>query len=136
MSYRRTRSSKPLAVQAAELALAVPQVIAHRAARMALAGPRPSARERKEFHRMGAEKVAAFGEAMHAMALQTVQANQHLAASCMQAFWLPWAGSQRSRKSASRRISSAALEIAVKGMAPVHRRAVANARRLRRTKLR
>lgn len=84
---------------------------------------------------MGAEKVAACNESVAAMALQAIQANQQLAASFMQAFWFPWLAT-KSRKSASRRARNAMLGIAGKGMAPVRRRAVANARRLSRTKLR
>ena len=132
MSYRRTRKPKPLAAQAAELAVAVPQVVAHRVTRMAIAGVSPSARDRKEFQRMGAEKVAAFSESWNAMALQALRANQQFALSFMQSLLFPWA----TPKSASRQVSNAALGIVSKGMAPVHRRAVANAKRLGRTKLR
>lgn len=136
MSYRRTRKSKHPAVQAAELAVAVPQVIAHRVSRMALAGLSPSARDRKEFHRMGAEKVPAFNEFWNAMALEAFRANQQLALSFMQSLWFPWASPKTSLRKASKQLSNAALGIAGKGMAPVRRRAVANAKRLGRTKLR
>ena len=136
MSYRRTRKPKPLAAQAAELAFAVPQVVAHRVTRMAIAGVSPSARDRKEFQRMGAEKVAAFSESWNAMALQALRANHQLALSFMQSLMFPWATPKSSVKSASRQVSNAALGIVSKGMAPVHRRAVANAKRLGRTKLR
>jgi len=50
---RRRRRKSP-AVQAAEMAFAIPQVLAHRAARMA---------DRKELYTMGAEKAAAATEA-------------------------------------------------------------------------
>lgn len=100
--------------------MAVPQVIAHRMAGM----------DRKEFHRMGSEKVAAFNEAWTAMAFEAVRANQQLALSFMQSFWFPWAR----RKSVSRQLSDATLGILGKGMAPIRRRAVANAKRLRRTR--
>jgi hypothetical protein len=39
MAARRRRRATSLAMVAAELALAVPQVVAHRVARMTLAGP-------------------------------------------------------------------------------------------------
>ena len=52
MPTRLSRKPKPAAVQAAELALAVPQVVAHRMARMALAGHSPSARDQREFQMM------------------------------------------------------------------------------------
>lgn len=136
MSSRRTSKPKPFAAQAAELALAVPQVIAHRVTRMAIAGPAPVARDRREFQRMSAEKLAAFNESWNAMSLQAFRANQQLAMSFLQALWLPWAAPKASTRSASRQIGSAVWGIAAKGMAPVHRRAVANAKRLGRTKLR
>ena len=52
----------------------------------ALAGPAPSARDRQEFRRMGAEKAAAFAESWNAMALQVFEANQTLALSFLRAF--------------------------------------------------
>ena len=134
MSIRRPRKSKSLAVQAVELGVAVPQVIAHRVARMALAGASPSARDRKEFDLMRTEKIIALGEAWNAMAMQAYLENQKLALSFMQSVWFPWI--RPSAKSASRQRHNAALRIFGKGMAPIHRRAVANAKRLGRTKRR
>ena len=136
MSTRRTRKSKSLAVQSIELAVAMPQVIAHRVARMAIAGVSPSARDRREFHRMGTEKITALNEALNAMAVQTFRANQQLTLSFMQSFWFPWVRGRPSLKSGSRQLRNAALGILGKGMAPVRRRAVANAKRLGRAKRR
>lgn len=133
MARRRTRRSKSLAAQSIELGVAMPQVIAHRVARMAIAGASPSARDRKEFHRMGAEKLAAANEAWSAMAVETFRANQQLTLSFMRSLWFPWLH-PGARKSASRQLSNAALGILGKGMAPVRRRAVANAKRLGRTR--
>jgi hypothetical protein len=133
MATRRIRKSRSLAAQTVELGFAVPQVIAHRAARMVIAGASPSARDRKEFHRMGTEKITALNEAWTAMGVQAFRANQELALSFMQSLWFPWAR-PRSVKSASRQLSNAALGILGKGMAPLRRRAVANAKRLGRTK--
>ena len=127
-----SRKSRRLATQTAELAFAVPQVIAHRAMRMAMAGASPSARDRKEFHGMGAEKMLAFGESWNAMAMEAFMANQRMALSVMQSFWFPWLP----RQSVSRQLSDAALGILGKGMAPVRRRAVANAKRLGRARRR
>ena len=81
---------------------------------------------------MGLEKILAANEAWNAMAMQAVLENQKLALSVMQSFWFPWAR----RPSASTQLRNAAMGVLGKGMAPVRRRAVANARRLRRTKLR
>lgn len=135
MATRRSRRSRSLAAQTLALGVAAPQVIAHRVARMALAGASPSARDRKEFHRMGAEKIAAVNEAWSAMAVETFRANQQLTLSFMRSLWFPWLHST-GRKSASRQLSNATLGILGKGMAPVRRRAVANAKRLGRTRRR
>lgn len=134
-------------VQMAEMALAVPQVVAHRVARMALAGHSPSARDRREFHLMGAEKAAAFYESWWAMGMQLWAAQQQVAASLLRQAWSPWwamplAAAGRGRRRAGPLSHHAAHPIAqagavlTKGLAPVHRRAVANARRLARTPLR
>lgn len=135
MAKRRTRRSKSLAAQSIELGVAVPQVIAHRVARMALAGASPSTRDRKEFQRMSAEKIAAANEAWSAMAVETFRANQQLTLSFMRSLWFPWLH-PTGRKSASRQLSNAALGILGKGMAPIRRRAVANAKRLGRPRRR
>jgi hypothetical protein len=134
LSIRRIRKSRSLAAQAFELGVAAPQVIAHRLARMAIAGASPSARDRKEFHLMGTEKITALNEAWNAMAVQAFRENQKLALSYMQSLWFPWLRPKRSAKSASRHLNKAALGILGKGMTPVRRRAVANAKRLGRTK--
>ena len=136
MAPRRRRRSKSLAVQTFELGIAAPQVIAHRMARMAAAGPSPSARDRAEFHRMGIEKVAAAQEAWTAMATQAVLENQKLALSFMQSLWFPWMRPTPTAKSVSRQLNRAAAGVLGKGMAPMRRRAVANAERLGRTKRR
>lgn len=130
------RSSRSLATQTAELALAAPQVVAHRLTRMALAGHTPSARDRKEFHLMGAEKVAAFQESWMAMAMQAWRVQMQMWTSAMQAFWMPWGRVMPTSGQAMAQWQRAALGILGQGMAPVHRRAVANAKRLGRTRLR
>ncbi|HIV72779.1 MAG TPA: hypothetical protein H9903_17715 [Candidatus Aquabacterium excrementipullorum] len=132
-SRRKTRS---LATQTAELALATPQVMAHRLTRMALAGHNPNARDQKEFHLMGAEKVAAFQESWMAMGLQAWRVQMQMWNSAMQAFWMPWGRTLPTASSTLGQWQKATLGILGQGMAPVHRRAVANAKRLGRTRLR
>ena len=103
--------------------MAVPQVIAHRMARLAFAGASPSARDRREFRRMGAEKVAAFYESWNAMYLALLRANLNLALSPFQVWWSPMRGHRTG------------LSILGHGLAPISRRAAANARRLRRRRI-
>jgi hypothetical protein len=133
MATRRRRKSKSLAAQAIELGVAAPQVIALRAARIAAAGASPSARDREEFYRMGAEKWLALNEAWNSMAAQAFLENQKLALSFVQSLWFPWTH-PGSAKAASKKLTRAGLGILGKGMAPYRRRAVANAKRLGRTK--
>ncbi|MGA0611545.1 polyhydroxyalkanoate granule-associated phasin [Caldimonas sp. KR1-144] len=136
---RRRRIASPaqqrLARQAIELSVAAPLVVAQRMARMAAAGTANtlSARDRREFTRMGSEKLQAFQESWQAMGLQAWRAQFTFAQAWMadvSRLWLggvpfvrwpdatPWA------KASARWIGA--------GLAPVHRRAVANARRLGR----
>src|SRR5215471_4094285 len=122
-TLRHSRSSARLATQAFELSMAAPQVIVHRITRLAFAGLSPSARDRREFHRMGAEKVAAFYESWNAMYLALLRANLNLALSPFQLWWSP----MRSQRTG--------LAILGHGLAPIRRRAAANARRLRRERI-
>ncbi len=136
MATRRSRANRSLATKAAELALAVPQVVAHRVTRMALSSPKPSPRDRKEFERMFAEKNTAFAESWKAMAAQAALANQALAASFFHSFLSAARGKRPSAAATASQLHKAALGVLGKGLAPVHRKAVANAKRLSRTKLR
>jgi hypothetical protein len=132
MPFKRNRP-KPLFVKAGELALATPQVVVHRVTRIALAGACPSPRDRKEFQRMTTEKIAAASESWNAMAIEATRANVSLSASWFRMVWCPWLGGTRPFPS---HLHKAAVRVLDKGIGPVHRRAVANARRLARTKLR
>jgi hypothetical protein len=130
MNRRRTRS---LTRTMSELALAAPQVVAHRLTRMALAGAQPSARDKREFALMSKEKQAAFQESWTAMGLQAWRVQQQMALSLWQAAWLPGA---KARAPSASQWQSALLGVLGQGLKPVHRRAVANAKRLGRSKLR
>ena len=104
--------------------MAVPQVVALRTARMLAAGANPSARDRREFERMGTEKLLACWESMNAMGLEMARAQQQYALFAMRQWWSPWASPWSMAASATR--------ILDKGLGPVHKRASANARRLRK----
>jgi hypothetical protein len=120
------RSRRRIATQAAELAWAAPQVVAQRLLRMAAAGTSPSVSDRQEFARMGWEKVAAFHESWLAMTFEAWRVQQAMWWSTLTSLWLPWLPARR------RPGRRALLGIVGHGLAPVHRRAVANAKRLRR----
>ena len=115
------RKTQRLVRQSSELALAVPQVVAHRLTRMALAGPVLNARDRREFHGMAQEKVHAFWQSWFAMGWAMTQAMQKSWMAMLQGARVPLVDTHG---------------ILAKGMAPVHRKATANARRLARTRLR
>ena len=115
------RRPHSLARQSAELAVAVPQVVAHRMTRMALAGPRPSARDRREFAGMWQEKVHAFWQSWFAMGTALAQAWQQAWIAGLQGAKVPVLDTQA---------------LLAHGLAPVHRKATANARRLAKTRLR
>ena len=106
---QRTRTSGAIARQAAELAFAVPQVIAHRALRAAMAGASPSARDLKEFQLMGAEKIAALNESWSAMLMQSFWESQKLAFSFGLSLWAPWLAP---KQSTSKQLAGAARNIA------------------------
>ena len=135
MRSRRKHHGTALMAKAAELAFAAPQVVAHRVLCMANAASSPTARDWREFQRMGAEKTAAFIESWNAMAVEAFRVNQALTASFLHSFWWGWPRSRPSAGAATR-WHNASLRILGKGMGPVHRRAVANAKRLARAKLR
>ena len=108
---RRTRSL----TKAVELSLVAPQVIALRSLRT---------HDQREMQRMSTEKLLAFWESMNAMGLQMAKAQQDYALFAMRQWWSPWMTPWQ--------MANAAGKVMEKGLAPVHRRAAANARRLRR----
>jgi hypothetical protein len=136
MATRRTRKSKSLTVKSMELALSVPQVFAHRVTRMALAGPKLSDRDRNEFQIMVTEKHAAFAQAWSDMAMHAFRANQAFTASMLRFVFTPFSYEKPSAASAAAQVQNAAIGVLGKGLAPIHRKAVSNARRLAKTKLR
>ena len=136
MPTRRHRGAASSGRRAIELAVAVPQVVTHRLGRAALAGPSPSARDRREFQRMYVEKIAAFNESLNAMAIEMVRAN-------IRAFFAPWSWSWPRPRRASTYAADltslyarTGLGMLDQALAPYHRRAVANATRLRRGRAR
>jgi len=131
MTYRRRRK-RALSTQAVELTLAVPQVLSHRLSRLALAGSSPSLRDRREFYLMGTEKIEAFYESWNAMLIEVLRANLKLTLAL---WWWPWTGTMRVPGLLSKRSRRNALAVLGSGLAPFHRRAVANARRLGRARL-
>lgn len=143
-----------LGMKTMQMSAAAAQVIAIRTTRMAAHGPNPSAADKREMHRMGAEKVDAFSRAgtalatgamplMAGMAMQAwrtgfdvLNASTRLAASRtipqtmasqrQLADTLMRGGAASGQASAS----NATARLAHRALAPVHRKATANAKRL------
>lgn len=120
---RKPRNSS-VAAQWAAVGVAAPQVVAHRLGRMATAGPVLSARDRKEFTGMVMEKQVVFAQSWTAMWFEACMAQQQLALSFM-------TGTSSLPRQAAQ-VQAAVTRIAAKGLAPVHRQVVGNARRLGR----
>lgn len=135
-----------------EMLLASAQVIQHRARRIAVAGPNPSARDRREFRLMEAEKVDAASKSAAAMSkslismdpLLGVKMTQQMLAATTAVMSLAASRSPsryfaRHMKMASvlgqlaqsmANANTAAVRFHRAGLAPVRSRAISNARRL------
>jgi len=136
MPRRTFRQASSLARKTTELSVAAPQVIAHRLVRMALAGPVPGPRERKEVFGMIAEKQLAFAQSWLAMLIEVARVNQRFALLALRpAAWPRTLGSAVDG-TGDRQAQQAAIAVASKGLAPIRRKAVSNAKRLARTRLR
>ncbi|MBF5007403.1 polyhydroxyalkanoate granule-associated phasin [Diaphorobacter caeni] len=121
----RTRSTGR---QLAELSVAAPQVIAHRVTRMALSSPTHlSKRDQKEFTGMVAEKQIAFAQSWWTLCMEMGKMQQSL-------FW-SWMRGPMALSGQLSRMPKTLERISAKSVAPIHRKAVQNSKRLSRTKL-
>lgn len=142
---RRTRhaAAHRAGRDALTIAAAAPQVISMRLARMAAHGFHPSASDRRELHRMSAEKLSAFSESWAAMGMQAMRMQQ--------AFWQnwfsmlmraplsfkPWSGPDTAHVASTRAakaMASSLAQMTAVGLAPVSRRVAGNVKRLGRAR--
>lgn len=119
-----------LATQVAELVVAAPKVVAHRVGRMAMSAMQHDAPGETEWLHMGAEKLAAFGESWHAMALEICRLNQQLAEAIARSTISPGLGAMPEFLRSAGQTHGAAWSILQCGLAPIHKRAMANAQRI------
>ena len=146
-----------LATKTMEMMLASAQVIGHRTGRMALAGPVPNARDRREIALMGQEKIEAGVQSAQAMAEHMMAMSQPLGALAFRHILrsstalLSLASSRTpsqliARQAALARalgqsavsmadVSKSATKLARRGLKPIHAKATANAKRLRKRAL-
>ena len=124
----RTSKTRSTGRQLAELSVAAPHVIAHRVTRMALASPTgPSRRDQKEFTGMVAEKQIAFAQSWWTLCMEMSKAQQ--------AFFLSWMRGPMAFSSQLSRMPTTLERISSRSVAPIHRKAVQNSKRLARTSL-
>jgi hypothetical protein len=145
-----------IAMRTGEMLVASAQVIGHRTSRMASAGHSPSPRDRREFARMGIEKVQAASESVWAMGRHLTTMNAQLGARAWKDLmeagnaWMSLAASRNVPQAVERQVklmrsvsqsaasasklSGAAARMTGQGLAPIHSRATANAKRLSRAK--
>lgn len=138
-----------------EMMNASAEVIGHRTARIALAGPAPSQRDRNEFNLMSQEKMEVAAESAHAMAIRMMSLHQEAARLAIQhmldgtANLLSLASSSSLHQSGHRQsklahdtmrnsaeavsqLNTSLAHIAQTGLQPIHARATANAKRLKK----
>ena len=123
------RRSQRITRQVSELYAAVPQVVAQRMALLAAPMLRPGINPWQETVMMSSEKVSAFNESWLAMWSQALRSQHEITAASMRGWGSPGWGIDSVGQSVQA-IQSAALGVMGHGLAPVHRRALANAKRL------
>lgn len=133
MPSRKSRSHH-IAKQLTELSIAAPQVVMHRTARMAAAGNVLSARDQVELTRMSSEKVLAFYQSWAGMWMAAYAVQVELGRSLLTSLLSVGSGGKPNAMSAVAASSGAAAKVLAAGLAPVHKAAVANAKRLALTK--
>ena len=147
-----------LGMKSMQMQAAAAQVIAIRTSRMAMAGLNPSARDRRENSRMVTEKVDAFSRAGQALATGAVPLLAGMAGQAVRTSWDLF--NAASRLAASRTLpqtmerqrvladtllrsagaaqhaatATATARLAHQALAPVHRKATANQKRLTTSK--
>lgn len=114
-----------------EVGAIAPVVMGYRLAGMARAGSEPNAKDRREVTRMGQEKVDAWYEGSLAIGQRVFEANLELAGLLWrQVFW----GGALSPAALTAWLARLGPEVLTASLVPVHRRVVANNRRLARSR--
>jgi hypothetical protein len=116
-------------MKTSEVAMTAPLVMANRLLRMTAAGSSPGARDRREFTRMGQEKVDAASESMMAAGMAVFEANLKLWQSLVPMFW---GGTAASSPVLARKLFESGIQVAARTFAPGHAKVMSNGRRLGR----
>lgn len=123
---KRIDKTLRLGRQVAEINAVVPGIVSHRLMRLAWAGVVPSRSDRTELSRMSSEKWQAASQSAVAMTAFAMQQQMAMAQSFMHAMWAPWMGMSHS----SIPVTNPVAAMFSAGLAPYHRIATTNARRL------
>lgn len=126
-SMKRIDETLRLGRQVAEINAVVPGIVSHRLMRLAWAGAAPSRSDRAELSRMSSEKWQAASQSAVAMTAFAMQQQTAMAQSFMRAMWAPWMGMSSPGSIQGPNPFAGMLSA---GLAPYHRIATANARRL------
>lgn len=136
MKPERSSSGLPFApywaawMKMREICVTAPPVIGYRLAGMAQAGSQPKARDRREVTRMGQEKLDAWYEVTLATGQRFFEANMAL----MGLFWRQVWGGAFSPATLTAKMAEFGPGLLTDSLTPVHRRVVANQRRLSRSR--
>lgn len=127
------RLANSTARMAQDLSVAAPFVVLMRLSRMAWAGPAPSRTDQQEFTTMVTEKQAAALRSWQAMWMEAWRIQGALTMAWFNAC-APWmfAHSHGGFDHFANLLANSPLAIAHKGLRPIHRRALSNAKRLAR----
>lgn len=134
MAVSKAKTTQKLSQQALDMSLSVPFVMTQRMMQMATADWPLSTKDKKEFTRMGSEKVLAFGEAWFAMAAKTWQTQFMLAQQLMLGALGPNANYLKMAQTAQTKSLENMQRVMVAGVAPIHAKTGANAKRLKAKK--
>jgi len=123
MNSPRRRRAANTSARLLELGMLAPAVAGSRLARMALEGASPSARGRSELFAMVLEKQVAFAQAWSAVWTEAMRMQMQ--------FGMSWMRSVPTAAQTARIADAGLRRMTAQALAPVHRRVLANARRLR-----
>ena len=124
---KRIDETVRLGQQVAEINAAVPGIVSRRLMQLAWAGAEPSRSDRTEVSRMSSEKWQAASQSAMAMTAFAMQQQMAMTQSFWQAVWAPWMSLSVGHAPA---VSNPVAGMLSAGIAPYHRIATANARRL------
>lgn len=133
MSRRKLARSLKTTRMLGELSLAAPAVATQRLSRLALAGTSWKPRDRREFAGMVQEKQMAFFQSWMAMSLEAARIQQQMWLTFAKPFMWPGPRAWPRAGALPQWRPDHLLRIASAGLVPVHRKALANSRRLTRS---